>query len=75
MTGHWVPCTYALASTYRLTSVPQLIQAISPIAYSGEANYEGTLEVDDLCKLPFLCHLNNISICSMLKYVAKSSQS
>ena len=50
MIGHQVQYSCALAGTYRSTSVPQVIQAISPVAYSGEANHEGTLEVDDLCK-------------------------
>ena len=51
---------------YIATSVPQVIQAIKPVAYSGEASYEGTLEVYDLCKLQFLYYLGNISTCNML---------
>ena len=50
MIGNWIQYSYALAGTYRLTSVPQVIQAISPSGYSGEGTHEGTLEVDDLCK-------------------------
>ena len=50
MIEHWVQCSRTLTSTHRSTSVPQVIQAISLITYLGEANYEGTLEVDVLCK-------------------------
>ena len=72
MIGQQVLYSHALANTYRSTSIPQVIQAISPVMYSGEANHEGTLEVDDLCKQPFLCHLNNISICGMLSIQPKA---
>ena len=50
MIRHWVQYFCALASTCRLASVPQVIQAILPVAYLGKANHEGTLEVEDLCK-------------------------
>ena len=72
MIGHRVHYSYALTDIYRSTLFPQVIQAISPIAYSDEANYGGTLEVDDLCKLPFLCCLNIILICSMLSIQPKA---
>ena len=51
-------CNRALGTVFSCTWLvlidqPQFlksIQAISPVIYSGEANHEGTLEVDDLCK-------------------------
>ena len=73
--GHQVQYSHALANTYRSTSVAQVIQAISPIAYSGEANHEVTLEVDDLCKLLFLYCLNKISTCNMLSIQPKAHDS
>ena len=72
MIGNWVQYFHTLASTNRSTSVFQVIQAISPVAYSGKANHEGTLKVDGLCKLPFLCCSNNISIHDMLSIQPKA---
>ena len=72
MIRHQVQCSLTLAGTYRSTSVPQGIQAISPAAYSGEAYREGTLEIDDLCKQLFLCQLKSISICDMLSIRPKA---
>ena len=62
----WVQYSCALVGTYIPTSVPQVTQVILPIAYSGEASHEGTVEVDDLCKLKFLCCPSNITTCYML---------
>ena len=50
MIGHWVQIFCTLVGTGRLTSFPQVIQAISPITYLGEANHESIVEVDDLSK-------------------------
>ena len=72
MIGHWVQYSHALVGTYRSASVLQVIQAILPGAYSGERNYVNTLEVDDLYKLPFLCHLISISTCNMLNMQPKA---
>ena len=72
MIGHRVKYSHALASTYRATLVPQVIQAITPVFYSGGDNYKGTLEVDDLCKHPFFSHLYNISICDILSVQSKA---
>ena len=71
MIGHRVQFSCTLAGTCRSTSVLKVIQTISPFAYSSEANYEGTLEFDDLCKQAFFCHLNNISIGNMLSIQPK----
>ena len=64
MIGHQVQYSHTLAGTYRSTSVPQVIQAISTVAYSGDTYYKGALGVDELCTQPYL--LNNISIYDML---------
>ena len=72
MIEHRVQYPGSLPGTYRSNSVPEVIQAILPIIYSGETNHEGTLEVDDLHKQPFFWCLNNISICNMLSIQPKA---
>ena len=63
--------SHTLVGTCILILILQVTQAIKSIVYLGEANYEDTLEVNDLYKLPFFCHLSNIYTCDMLSIQTK----